>query len=65
AMDGRPENVYLVACEPATFGPEDEGQMGLSEPVQAAVGEAISMIETLLAERLGASHMLTHAHKGQ
>ncbi len=64
AMEGRPENLYLVACEPATFGPEDEGQMGLSEPVQAAVGEAIRMIEALLAERLGASQMLTHAHKG-
>jgi hydrogenase maturation protease len=39
--------VVVVGCEPATLGPP-EGQMGLSEPVQAAVGEAVTVIEGLI-----------------
>jgi hydrogenase maturation protease len=42
--------IYLVGCEPAFTGEEDEGYMGLSEPVQAAVGEAVKMIENLIAD---------------
>ena len=40
-------NVLLVGCEPATFGPE-EGQIGLSEPVEAAVDRAVAVVESLL-----------------
>ena len=40
--------VYLVGCEPADFGDELEGRMGLSVPVQAAVPEAAIMIEQLV-----------------
>jgi hydrogenase maturation protease len=40
-------NVLLVGCEPATFGPE-EGQIGLSEPVEAAVHRAVAVVESLL-----------------
>ena len=47
AMGGKPKRLLLVGCEPATLGPE-EGHMGLSEPVQAAVGEAIVLVESLL-----------------
>jgi hydrogenase maturation protease len=43
--------ILLVACEPATLGGE-EGQMGLSEAVEAAVDEAVKMIEKLIAELL-------------
>lgn len=40
--------VILVGCEPETFGPENEGYMGLSVPVAAAVDEAVRMIEELV-----------------
>ena len=43
AMKGSVKRVLLVGCEPATFGPE-EGLMGLSAPVAAAVDEAVMMI---------------------
>jgi hydrogenase maturation protease len=42
--------IWLVACEPATFGPED-GHMGLSEPVAAALPEAVTLVRSLV-ERL-------------
>jgi hydrogenase maturation protease len=48
-MGGRAPKSYLVGCEPATFGPE-EGTMGLSDPVQAAVGVAVKRVEALLDE---------------
>jgi hydrogenase maturation protease len=47
---GSPRRILLVGCEPADFGPDDEGTMGLSDPVQAAVGEAVAMIERLIQE---------------
>ncbi len=49
SMGGEFKRILLVGCEPASFGPE-EGQMGLSEPVQSAVVEAIRLIESLVAE---------------
>ncbi len=49
-MGGSPKQILIVGCEPADFGPENEGRMGLSEPVQAAVGEAIAVIERLIQE---------------
>lgn len=45
------KKVLLVGCEPQTFGPE-EGLMGLSEPVQAAVPEAVKIVESLVNEHL-------------
>ncbi len=51
AMGGRPHNVIVVGCEPLTLGPENEGYMGLSEPVANAVPEAVAVVERLL-ERL-------------
>jgi len=54
AMNGRLNEVLLVGCEPATFGGE-EGQMGLSRPVEAALDEAarmiVSLVEKLLKKR--------------
>ena len=46
--------VTCVGCEPAVLETE-EGAMGLSEKVQAAVAPAIEMIETLIREILEAS----------
>ncbi|MEA2638293.1 MAG: Hydrogenase maturation protease, partial [Chloroflexota bacterium] len=48
-LGGRPRNVTVVGCEPLTLGPENEGQMGLSDPVEDAVAEAIAVVEQLLA----------------
>jgi hydrogenase maturation protease len=39
--------IWLVACEPLTFGPE-EGHLGLSEPVARAVPEAVALVHALL-----------------
>jgi hydrogenase maturation protease len=50
SMGGAPKRLLLVGCEPADFGPENEGRMGLSDPVQAAVSEAVAMIERLIQE---------------
>ena len=49
-LGGTPRNVLVVGCEPETFGPEDEGQMGLSATVSAAVPEAVATVERLLAQ---------------
>jgi len=49
----RPIHTLLVGCEPTPFGAgEDytEMQMGLSEPVQAAVDGAVKMIDSLVTE---------------
>ncbi len=48
AMGGTLERILLVGCEPATLGGE-EGVMGLSEPVAAAVDEAVATIESLVS----------------
>ena len=50
SMGGPGSRILLVGCEPAGFGPE-EGQLGLSAPVEAAVPEAIALIEKLIQER--------------
>lgn len=49
SMGGDPKRILLVGCEPETLGPE-EGLMGLSEPVEAAVDEAVSIVESLVAK---------------
>lgn len=49
AMGGELGRILLVGCEPETLGPE-EGQLGLSLPVEAAAGRAIGLIESLVAK---------------
>ncbi len=46
-----PARILLVGCEPASLGGE-EGYMGLSDPVSAAVDPAVALIEQLIAEDL-------------
>ncbi len=53
SMGGQFRKILLVGCEPETFGPE-EGKMGLSEPVEAAVDEAVRIVELLVARELTA-----------
>jgi hydrogenase maturation protease len=47
SMGGQFKKILLVGCEPGTFGPE-EGQMGLSERVEAAVEPAAAVVESLV-----------------
>jgi len=47
AMNGSLKKVLLVGCEPANFGGE-EGCMGLSQPVEAAVDEAVKMVVSVV-----------------
>jgi hydrogenase maturation protease len=58
-LGARPIHTLLVGCEPTIPGAgEDyeEMQMGLSEPVQAAVDEAVKMIDSLI-EKLVSTEM--------
>jgi hydrogenase maturation protease len=41
------KNLLLVGCEPETLGGE-EGQMGLSAPVEAAIDQAVRLVESLV-----------------
>lgn len=52
AYGGGPKPVFVVGCEPASFGAEAEGQMGLSEAVAAAVPEAERMVQDLVGRLL-------------
>ena len=47
AMNIEVKNVLVVGCEPETLGGE-EGQMGLSAPVEAAVDEAVKLVESVI-----------------
>src|SRR5262249_30993864 len=50
ALGGDLPKLVLVGCEPLDLGPPDEGRMGLSEPVAAAVAEAIPLVERVVVE---------------
>ena len=51
SIGGELKRVLLVGCVPATLGPE-EGQMGLSEPVSAALDEAAKLVDSLVTRIL-------------
>jgi hydrogenase maturation protease len=53
------KRVLLVGCEPATLGPE-EGKMGLSEPIEAVVHEAVRMVESLIEKILSGNNSVTN-----
>ena len=48
SLGGSLGKVWVVACEPEDFGDPEEGRMGLSRRVEAAVPEAVRMIESLI-----------------
>jgi hydrogenase maturation protease len=48
--------VVLVGCEPATLGGE-EGQMGLSEPISAAVDEAVRLVKRVIETTLSGEEL--------
>jgi hydrogenase maturation protease len=47
SLGGEIARLYLVGCEPAVLETED-GQIALSDPVEAAVPQAVDMIRTLI-----------------
>jgi hydrogenase maturation protease len=47
AMDAWPPKVLIIACEPASV---DDFEIGLSEPVSAAVDEAVRLVERTIEE---------------
>jgi len=51
AMNIEIKNVLLVGCEPETLGGE-EGQMGLSAAVEAAVDHAVKLVESIINKLL-------------
>jgi hydrogenase maturation protease len=51
ALGGHPDRLYLIGCEPGELHLE-EGHMGLSDAVQAAVPKAVEMIQSLVHDLL-------------
>ena len=51
-MGSTVKNILLVGCEPAPFTSDDDMQMEMSAPVQAAVLKAITLIESLVTQIL-------------
>ena len=49
-LGGKVGRVMVVGCEPSTVDADLEGKTGLSQPVRAAVDQAIRMIEELISE---------------
>jgi hydrogenase maturation protease len=47
AMNIDVKNILLIGCEPETLGGED-GQMGLSAPMEAAVDEAVKLVRSVV-----------------
>jgi hydrogenase maturation protease len=52
ALGANCDPIILVACEPLTFGDDQEGYMGLSAPVAAAVDVAVGIVEQVLQDLL-------------
>ena len=52
SLGGAQSPVLVVGCVPADLGSEEDGKLGLSEPVQAAVEDAVALIEALVAKTL-------------
>ena len=48
SMGGAPGRVLVLGCEPALCADEEQERMGLSEPVAAAVEEAVRMVGSLV-----------------
>jgi len=57
SMGGCAGRILLVGCEPETLGSEEEGQMGLSATVAAAVETAADLVEQLVGKLLEESRV--------
>ena len=57
-LGAQPIRTLLVGCEPSTLHANEDYldmQMGLSQPVQAAVDEAVKMVERLIEQLLASA----------
>jgi hydrogenase maturation protease len=52
SLGGTPGRVLIVGCEPAELGSDSDGHIGLSEPAQAAIEEALGLIGSLVSKVL-------------
>ena len=52
AMGAPLENIFLLGCEPESFGSETDGGGQLSEPVTASLGDAVAWAESFIARQL-------------
>jgi hydrogenase maturation protease len=64
SLGGTIDRVLLVGCEPQPLAPEDM-RMEMSEAVQAAVEEAVRMIESLVTQILASGSLQPRQHGGQ
>jgi len=66
ALGGACERIVLVACEPFDCGGEN-GVMGLSAVVEAAIDPAVAAVEALIADfgkaRVGAGEATAKGHR--
>ncbi|HVS38678.1 MAG TPA: hydrogenase maturation protease [Gemmataceae bacterium] len=56
AMGGRVRRLLVVGCEPSPVGDAEEMTMGLGAPVQAAVDQAVALIESVVARILSGGY---------
>lgn len=49
-LGGNLKHLLVVGCEPAGVEPDQDGRIGLSPAVEAAIGQAIGVIEGLIAK---------------
>lgn len=47
ALGAQPARVLVVGCEPASLGEDEDGVIGLSAAVQAAIEPAVALVESL------------------
>lgn len=64
SMGARLGRVVLIGCEPLALGGEEDGRMGLSGPVEAALAGAVSMVESQVADFFEENKSDTAAKKG-
>ena len=57
SMGGAPNRILIVGCEPFDLGSDEEGKLGLSDPVAAAVPEAVDLVRTLVSKALDGEPM--------
>ena len=55
ALGGKCSRMLVVGCEPASVEPNDGGEFRLSEPVAAAIDEAVRTIQDILAGKVRAT----------
>ena len=55
SLGGRAGRVLVVGCEPQSLGDQEEGMLGLSAPVEAAVEAAIDVLHRLV-DKIGSEY---------